>query len=941
MELRITDIMTMPRNVGTIFILLLMICFLAIQTSNAQSSSVTTKELRTEYLHNPLGVDVPHPRFSWIVDGNRRGVEQKGYQILVASEASGLTPGNADMWDSQQKMSDKSINIAYAGKKLESDQTYYWKVRVQDQNNQWSDWSKIQMFHTGLMNKSNWQGEWIGSPDTTISSPLLRKDFSVGKTVKSAHVFISGLGYYELYLNGKKVGNHKLDPGTSDFDKRALYVAYDVTSYLNSGDNAIDVWLGNGYFRMSRKRPFRNYGDRPQLILQMNITYTDGTTAHVVSNTSWKTSASPIVENSVYDGEVYDARKEKDGWDMPGYNDQSWSDAVRLKVPETRKLSAQLMPPIRVTKTIYPISMREPVKGVYVYDFGQNLTGWPELFVSGAQGQRVVMKTAEVTRKDMLQMMDKDTEGIVDTIDASPDRSAKTRDVYILSGKPGAVVYKPRFTYHGFRYIQLEGFPGTPTLSSVAIQVAHTDVKQVGTFKSSNALFNRIHENTVWGQKSNLMSMPTDCPQRDERMGWMGDAHLSAEEAMHNFDMAAFYTNWLHEVQDAQNPNGSVPDIVPLHKWVQNTRVGTPAWEVAYPLLVWYVHEYYNDNHIIAEHYNSLKKWMDYMKSISHNYIITKGRGDWVPPKIGYAPIDGSVPLTSTGYYYQSALLMSKMAGILGKSQDETMYSQLAQHIDNAFQQRFWNQQKQQYGTGSQLSNVFPLYLGIVPKDRQETVVNDLVHNIQMKHDNHLWVGILGTKALVDALPKYHKPDVLYDITNQTTFPGWGYMVSKGSTTLWERWGGYRYFGPAMNSLNHIMFGSIDEFFYKDIAGIRSQAPGFKKILIRPHVLGDMKYASASVKTIRGTVASKWNKDGNSITLEVTIPGNSTAVIDIPKTDLNAPYLLTEDGQAIWSSHGSQNSDAGITNVSDVGNYIEVSVGSGKYEFNLSGQATH
>ena len=940
MKTRMPKILRLFQKKSVIFILLFNV-FFVVQVSNAQSVA-NVQNLRTEYLHNPNGIDMMHPRFSWIIKSSQRGVNQKGYEILVSSKPGDLEPGRADMWDSRQvsKTGNKSINISYDGKKLQSDKTYYWKVRIQDQDSNWSDWSRVALFHTGLFKKSDWQGEWIGAPDTTISSPLLRKEFSLNKKVKSAHVFISGLGYYELYLNGKKVGNHKLDPGTSNFNKRALYVAYDVTDYLNSGDNAVGVWLGNGYFRMSRKRPFRNYGDRPQLMFQMNITYTDGTTKHIVSNTSWKTSASPIISNSVYDGEIYDARKEKKGWDMPRFNDQNWVSAVHLKVPETRKLSAQLMPPIRVIKTIYPVTMREPEKGVYVFDFGQNLTGWPELFVNGAQGQKVVMKTAEVTRKDMLQMMGKSTEGVIDTIDASPDRSAKARDIYILDGRPGTETYRPRFTYHGFRYVQLEGYPGKPSLTNIAVQIVHSDVHRIGTFKSSNALFDAIHHNIVWGQMSNLMSMPTDCPQRDERMGWMGDAHLSAEEAMHNFDMAAFYTNWLNEIQDAQHANGSVPDIVPDHKWLKSTRIGTPAWEVAYPLIVWYMHTYYGDDRIIEDHYSSLKKWMDYMKSISHDYIITRGRGDWVPPKIGYAPIDGSIPITSTGYYYESALLMSKMAGILGKEQDKSMYAQLADHVDQAFQKRFWNSKKQAYGSGSQTSNVFPLYLGMVPKDRQGTVINDLVNNIILKHHDHLWTGILGTKALVEALPEYGKTNVLYHITNQRTYPGWGYMVSTGSTTLWERWGGYKYFGPAMNSLNHIMFGSIDEFFYKDIAGIRSLASGFKKILIQPHVLGNMTYANGSFKTIHGRVTSDWKKAGNSFILDVVIPANCNAVIDIPKTGLKPPYRLTESDTVIWENHNETNKDDGVTNVTDAGRYLEVSAGSGTYKFILNGRSS-
>jgi alpha-L-rhamnosidase len=937
-----------------ISVILLSFLLCAGVTKIAKAQEVHVSNLRVEYLQHPLGIDMPHPRFSWILKGDRRGIQQEGYQIVVASNTKKLNSDQAGIWNSGQVSSGKSTNIAYDGKSLKSDQTYYWKVRVQGKNGRWSNWSKTASFHTGLMKQSDWQGEWIGAADTTISAPQLRKEFDIHKKVKSAHVFISGLGYYELYLNGQKVGNHELDPGTTDFNKRALYVTYNVKKYLNSGDNAIGVWLGNGYFRMKSNQQFKDYGNRPQLMFQMNITYTDGTTAHIVSNTSWKVSASPIIKNNVYNGEVYDARKEHKGWSEPYFgqrksnlipvgtakyrhNNKEWSNAVRVNVPKSRKLSAQLMPPIRVVKTIYPINMWEPLPGIYVYDFGQNLTGWPQLFVNGGEGDKVIMKTAETTRRGMLRMKGENTAGIVDTIDARPNRTAKARDIYILAGKPGTEVYHPRFTYHGFRYVQLEGYPGKPNLSTVSVQIVHTDVKKVGTFESSNALINRIHQNILWGQRSNLMSMPTDCPQRDERMGWMADADLSAEEAMHNFDMAAFYTNWINLIQDEQNKNGSVPDIVPDHKWLPGTKVGTPAWQVAYPLMVWYMHKYYGDDRVIKKHYKSLKKWMNYMASIANNYIITTGRGDWVPPERGGAPVDGSIPLTSTGYYYKSADLMAKMAGVLGKNQDKTKYVSLADSIKNAFQQKFWNDVTQTYGNGSQTSNAFPLYVGIVADSLQQTVLHDLVHNIRYKHNNHLWVGILGTKALVEVLPKLGKSNVLYSMVNEKTYPGWGYMISKGATTLWERWGGYKYFGPAMNSLNHIMFGSIDEFFYKYLAGIQMAAPGFKKIRIQPEIQQGLDHAAASMKTIRGKVASSWKREGDTIEMNVMIPPNSTARISIPKAGLSGPFIVKESGKTVWENHKFQQV-RGIKSADENSDYITFEAGSGNYNFELSGK---
>ena len=550
-------------------------------------------------------------------------------------------------------------------------------------------------------------------------------------------------------------------------------------------------------------RTIRHYGDRPQLIFQMNIKYYDGTEKQIVSNTSWKTSESPIMANSIYDGEIYDARREKHGWDLAGYNDKNWTNAVKINVPKDR----------------------------------------------------------------------------------------------ILSPQP--------------------------------------DVTPIGKFSCSNPLFNKIHHNILWGQVSNLFSMPTDCPQRDERMGWMADADLSAEEAIHNFDMAAFYTNWLREIQDDQNQDGSVPDLVPYHKW---SKVGTPSWQAAYPIIIWYMHKYYDDVRILEEHYNSLKKWMNYMSSISNKHIITKGKGDWVPPQRGGPPDDGSIPITSTGYYYKSAEIMASIAGILDKEKESVMYNGLADSIKSAFNKRFWNSSTKFYGTGSQTSDAFSLYAGLVPKDNQHDVVNNLVDNIMLKNKGHLWTGILGTKALIEILPEYNKTNILNIIANKKTYPGWGYMISQGATTLWERWGSFRYFNAGMNSLNHIMFGCADKFFYKNIAGIKIKEPAFKKILIKPYISSDLKFAKSSINTIRDLVSSNWKKEGNSFLFDVTILANSKAEIDIPVANLSVPLILKENGIIIFEDGIFKNSDPGIIAAKENGKFIVVNTGSGSYKFELSNQ---
>ena len=894
----------------------------------------TVQNLRCEYLENPLGIDTAHPRFSWILKSSKRGQCQTAYRILVASICKKIEEDDGDMWDTGKIESDRAIGIEYGGESLKSGEKYYWKVRTWDESGQPSPWSKVATFQLGLLKGDEWEGEWIGAEDNKISAPLIRKEFKLDKEIEQAYAYISGLGYYELYINGDKVGDQVLDPGTTDYSKRVLYATYDVTNCLNTGANALGVMLGHGWFstpeQVLKQSPaqLKRYGDRPKLILQLNVKFSDGTAKSIATDDSWKVSSGPITENSIWNGEIYDARLEKTGWKAPGYADADWYNAVVLEAPGG-VLNSQLMPPIKETKTLAPVEMTEPEDGIYVYDFGQNLTGWPKLYVNGPKGTEVTLKTAEITKADMAQMKDESPEKMDGTVDQSPNRSVNATDVYILKGD-GEEIYEPTFTYHGFRYVQVEGFPGKPTLDNLLARVVHSAVKPVGNFSCSNALINNIHQNIIWGQLGNLHSIPTDCPQRDERLGWMGDGHLTAEEAMYNFDMALFYTKWLNDIKDSQSEEGFLPDVVPPH-WDWK---GTPAWQVAYPLVTWYAYQYYDDRRILEEHYCSLKKWVNYFGSTANDYIVEWGRGDWCPPKLTQ-PDDESVPITSTGYYYLSAQVVSQIAEILGKPEDAEHYSSLSNKIKDAFNERFLNEETHQYGTGSQTSNSFPLYLGIVPETHIQGVVDNLVRNIMVDRDVHLWVGILGTKALVETLTKYGQGEVMYKISTQTTFPSWGYMVKKGSTTLWERWGGYKFFGPEMNSLNHIMFGTVDEFFYRDLAGIKPASPGYKRVAIKPHILGDLDNASASVETVRGLVSSKWVKDGNALTLEVSIPANTKCEVHIPKMGLE-DVTVKEGDKTIWKEGAFSGGVCGITNATESEEYVTFEVGSGSYRFDVS-----
>lgn len=892
------------------------------------SGDIAATFLRTEYMAEPLGIDDAQPRFSWIIQSTERGVMQSAYQVLVATDPALLAQEQGDAWDSGKVNSQNSTQVVYDGDELESDQVYYWKIRVWDAAGERSAWSEPGSFQVGLTSEAQWNGDWVGT-DTTVSAPILRKEFTPQKEVERAFVYIAGIGYYELYVNGEKIGDHRMDPGTTNYHKRILYETYDVTEYLKNDDNALGVWLGNGWYK---HRGVQEYGDRPKLLLQMNIHYTDGTTMSVVSDESWKISESPITANSIWDGEIYDAQKEQSGWNAAGFDDSAWENAQVVDAP-AGVLDSQIMPPIRVMETRQPVSMTEPEDGIYVFDFGRNFTGWPRLYVSGPAGTEITLQTAEITNRDMADMKEEPVQGNPDLVDTAPNRSAKARNIYTLSGE-GNEIYEPRFTYQGFRYVQVTGFPGEMTPQNIEAQVAFSAVEQVGDFSASNTLLDSIHQNIIWGQQSNLHSMPTDCPQRDERLGWMGDAHLTGEEAMYNFDMAAFYTKWIKDIQDIQADSGSVTDVVPNHwEWL-----GTPAWQVAYPLMVWYMYQYYGDTRIIEDHYSNLKRWVDYMDGTTNeDHIVDWGRGDWVPPEKAYSPEDGSVPITSTGYLYRGAWIVSQFAEVLGNDGDAEQYASLAEELKNAINEQYLDTETNQYGSGSQTSNAFPLYLDIVPDASRDAVLANLTDDIMNKRDNHLWTGILGTKALVEALPRLGHSELMYTIASQRSFPSWGYMISKGATTLWERWGGYLNFDADMNSLNHIMFGSVAEYFYGDLAGIRPTSPGWETVSVRPHVVGDLISAEAETRTIRGTVSSSWEKSGQNFTLAVDIPANSMAEIAVPKLE-NESVTITESGQTVLENGQFAGGQSGFVSGSDAGDYIVFEVGSGAYEFEMNGE---
>lgn len=887
--------------------------------------------LRTEYLKNPLGIDLPSPRFYWVLDHEERDQCQTAYQIIVSSERRLAREGSGDVWDSGEVNSPDSVNIGYAGNPLASGRRYFWRVRWWDKYRSQSPYSDIAFFETGLLHEADWKAKWIKKADyeefTSKGSVLLGKDmgeyiharaayfrreFGARGGIRQARVYVCGLGFYELRLNGDKVGDHVLDPAQTDYNKIALYSTFDITELLGE-TNAVGVVLGNG-------RHIKNYGfGHPRLILQLSIEYENGVSESVTSDNSWKVSYGPLVRDGLYYGELYDARLEQTGWDRPEFDDSEWENAEIATGP---KLAAQTCRPIRVTRRLRAEKLYSPQAGFFVYDSGRNFAGWVKLRVSGPRGTEVRLRHAELTHED-------------GTLNTSPNQNAEATDTYILKGD-GEEEYEPRFTYHGFRYVEVTGFPGAPSLDSLEGCVVHTDVEKTGDFYCSNELINRIHENITWGQKSNLMSVPTDCPQRDERYGWLGDAALAAEESCFNFDMAAFYTKYLKDIQLAQTEEGGLPDTVPLY--LGPLYPADPAWGTAYVTIAWLMYEFYGDTCILDEHFDSMKRYVEFLRANSDDHIINKlGKyGDWCPPG-SIAPKKTPVELTSTWCYYHDVLTLSKIAAVIGRSEDAELYAGLTDEIKDAFNRAFL--EEDQYSAHrvspvdtkpNQTSNILPLYLDMVPGERKEKVLESLLKSVIEDHDYHLDTGIIGTRYILDVLTDNCHADVAYKVATQRTYPGWGYMVAEGATTLWERW--EKITGGGMNSHNHIMLGSVDAWFYRTVAGISLLEPGWRKIRFKPPLFEDLSFASATLQTVQGEAHISWRRRRSAFQMAVRAPVGAAAEIWIPilSDDVEikeGEKTIWKDGQLLEAPNGSM-----LFGLQQE-NYLILQAGSGEYLF--------
>jgi alpha-L-rhamnosidase len=864
----------------------------------AESGPARPTNLRCEYLTNPLGIDVLQPRFSWVLNHSQRGEAQTAFQILVATASSLLDHDQGDQWDSGKVSSDDSTQVVYSGNTLESGRTYFWKVRFWDKEGRPSEYSQPAQFEMGLLSREEWKGQWIGGANQ------LRTEFQIPDAAARARAYICGLGYNELRINGRKVGKNVLDPAWTTYDKRVLYTTYDVTPYLHRGSNAVAVMLGEGWYK-SRA-----------LLLQLNIELASGRHISIASSPAWKAKDGPITSDSVWDGETYDARLETPGWDRPGFDDSSWRRAQAVDGPKG-ELSAEMMPPIRVVDTRVPVKLMNPQPGVYVFDMGQNISGWARLRVSGPRGTSVKLRYSELVYDD-------------GNINRENIRVAKSQNIYVLRGD-GQEIYEPRFTYHGFRYVEVMGFPGTPSLASLRGRVVHTAVETTGGFVASKQILNQIQNLIRWSQLTNLFGIPTDCDQRNERMGWMGDAQVTAEEAMLNFDMAAFYTNFVRDIRDAQKPDGEIPDTVP-HGYGQYP--ADPAWGTAYPLIAWTMWEQYGDRRILEENYEGLKKYVEFLHSLATDNVLRMGHyGDWVA--IEPTPVE----VVSDAYYYHDVLILRNVARVLGKNVDADTYAKLADQIKDAFNRTYFDPKTGNYSNGTQTANALAIVLDLAPEEHRGALARNLSWDVLYHHNTHVTTGFIGVKFLLPALTEIGRSDLAYDLAAQTTYPSWGYMVERGATTLWELW--QEKTGPSMNSHDHAMFGSVGAWFYTALGGINLDADGagYRRIRIDPQMVEDLRSASASVETVRGRVSSSWARYDDGSTLEIDVPVGSDASVTVPKPQEMTNLAVREGERVVWEKGQYVPGDAGIQSASTAKDgRIVFQLGSGHYAFKVSGE---
>ncbi|MDQ3685076.1 MAG: glycoside hydrolase family 78 protein [Acidobacteriota bacterium] len=921
----------------SVFAPLLVICltglisptFASLLTPAVQTqATLKLTSLRTEYKENPLGIDAHKPRLSWQIQASERGVVQTAYQIRVARDERDLRAGNKLLWDSGRVTSDESIHRTYDGPALESGRRYYWQVRVWDAGGKSSEWSAPAYWETGLLEASEWRASWI-EPDLpedvkkSEPAPMLRREFKVGGVVQSARAYVTSHGLYELHLNGRRVGDQVFTPGWTSYKKRLQYQTYDVTELLKNGANAVGVMLGDGWYRgfigFSGQRNF--YGDKLALLCQIKITYQDGREDIIGSDENWKATTSPILMSDIYNGEIYDARLEKAGWSTTGFDDSGWSG---VKIANHRKdhLIAPAGPPVRKIEELKPVKIIKTPAGETVVDLGQNLVGWVRLKVQGTAGTVVTLRHAEVLNKAGNFY----TENL---------RAAKQTVQYTLKGG-GMETFEPRFSFQGFRYVAVFGYPGELKPDRLTGIVIHSDIPPASEFETSSRLVNQLQRNIVWGQKGNFLDVPTDCPQRDERLGWTGDAQVFARTAAFNMDVSGFFTKWMKDVAADQLENGSVPFVVPDVLSVPGKpAAGSAAWADAAVIIPWTMYLSYGDKRILEEQYASMARWVEYMQKRAGEDYIWDGDfhfGDWLAfatTRSDYPGATTGKDLIATAFFAHSTDLLSRTAKILGKGQDAARYTELVSKVKGAFRREFVTE-RGRVGEDTQTAYALALQFDLLPEELRPVAAARLAKEVRER--KHLTTGFVGTPYLCHVLSRYGYLEEAYLLLKREEYPSWLYPVKQGATTIWERWDGQKPDGSfqdvGMNSFNHYAYGAIGEWMYRVMAGLEidADAPGYKHVLIQPQPGGGFTSARAAHQTMYGKLSSAWTIKDGKFELAVEIPANTRATVRLPKAQL---AKVTESDKALANGNG-------ITATRQDKDAVIVEVGSGQYRFAYS-----
>ncbi|MFA6240790.1 MAG: glycoside hydrolase family 78 protein [Candidatus Hydrogenedentales bacterium] len=869
-------------------------------------AAMTADTLRCEYLVNPLAVDALQPRLSWTVASELRGDAQTAYQVLVASTPELLDEDQGDLWDSGKVMSDATAQVAYAGKALAPGISCWWKVCAWDTAGAPSPWSAAATWRVGRLTNDAWTAKWIEAPgEITDRRPasMFRKAVSIDKPIKRATAYATALGVYELRINGQRAGDHILAPEWTDYNVRVQYQAYDVTALLAAGDNALAATVGDGWYSgrigLSNIVPngpaWGHYGKNPRFLLQLEVEFADGTRQQIITDNSWKCSLEgPIRRNDMLDGEVQDGRKELPGWDKPGYDDNAWAAVTASDIAAKPLLVAQCNEPIRVIEELKPVALTEPKPGTFIYDLGQNMVGWCRFTHEAPADTTATFRYGEALNDD-------------GTLYTANLRGAPQTDAYTYRGG-GPEDFEPHFTYHGFRYVEITGLPAKPEQDALLGRVFNSSSPEIGAFECSSDLLNKLAHNILWTQRANMMSVPTDCPQRDERLGWMGDIQVFSQTAIFNMDMAGFFTKWLQDVRDDQAADGRFPDFAP-HPFGYNERFsGVPAWGDAGVFVPWRVYENYGDTRLLEVHFDAARRWVDYIRTANPDLLWSKGRNndynDWLNadtlkldnwPKTG-----GAVPpeVLATAFFARSTELVGRMADVIGRNDDAAKYGALASDIKAAFCKAFVAPDGRIKGD-TQAGYALALNFDMLPEDMREKAVTHMLAGL-VQYNGHISTGIQTTIRMMLELSRAGHDDVAYKLINNRTMPSWGYSIDQGSTTIWERWDGYvvgrGFQDPGMNSLNHWAIGAVGEWMYKTILGITPGSPGYKHIIICPVPGGGLTFAKGHYDSIRGRIAVDWKVDGGMYTLNVSIPANTTATVYVPAA---SPEAVQEGGKPV------------------------------------------